>query len=540
MCFNGPKWKREVVQDHKFDFVDIRDFHSTSCGLRLRYVWLYILVIKSFLVYVSDLFTAVTMLSTNNWSNQIFESCPQSETNGCVFIPFTIAKWLFVGCILFGFLLLAYESRKTKKIIASRDISYAFTNIMANNYYSLRSYDHFCFFAHINDSTKTTDNFAFFIFFTFKDWKRLLLADGPRQAINALTLYAIYLSQKDSPGGFWDFKRFTNGSLITTALLITITFTVTIFAGSLLLLITAAICYIPLLCYIRGNLKEYCCHKVDKRIAEIVKRKAKQRLQKQAALARKEAAGDFSHLRNKKGELVSQPLPQPTLPNVSLDDEPAAKEYWPPPDYKSDYQSSIHSGPPPEFGTEYPPMPMYPYAAQANYPNSGHSMTTLADNGPVYDGASEYTFTNGQTPYRQHTPQPPSQFPNPFAADPDTRQRNLHQRDLSRHGSEPSWSGQTQPAARPSSGLAYDDEPAADDYASAYDTQSNYVMRTDSPANLYANQSPPPRMPSRTDSPANGYHTQSRNQYGRRPSREDTRQFYDRGGYGANYNGNAF
>ena len=33
---------------------------------------------------------------------------------------------------------LAYEARKTKRIIASRDISYAFTNVMANYYYSLR------------------------------------------------------------------------------------------------------------------------------------------------------------------------------------------------------------------------------------------------------------------------------------------------------------------------------------------------------------------------------------------------------------------
>lgn len=33
---------------------------------------------------------------------------------------------------------LAYEAYKAKKIIQSRDISYAFTNVMANNYYSLR------------------------------------------------------------------------------------------------------------------------------------------------------------------------------------------------------------------------------------------------------------------------------------------------------------------------------------------------------------------------------------------------------------------
>lgn len=39
---------------------------------------------------------------------------------------------------------LAYEAHKAKKIIASRDISYAFTNIMANHYYSLRESAHVC------------------------------------------------------------------------------------------------------------------------------------------------------------------------------------------------------------------------------------------------------------------------------------------------------------------------------------------------------------------------------------------------------------
>lgn len=120
-----------------------------------RYLWLYIIVFKSFLVYVSDIFSAITMLTTSNWSNG-FEQC--QNTNGCVFIPFNTGKWLFVGCIIFSFLLasifpsiiikallnvatqLAYESRKAKIIIASRDISYAFTNVMANNYYSLRRF----------------------------------------------------------------------------------------------------------------------------------------------------------------------------------------------------------------------------------------------------------------------------------------------------------------------------------------------------------------------------------------------------------------
>lgn len=93
-------------------------------------------------------------------------------------------------------------------------------------------------------------------------WKRLVLSDGPRQAINCLTLYSFWLVNQgdlDKIESYW-----TDQPLVTKLLLLSILFTVIIFLGSLLILIAAAICYIPLLCYIQGNLKEYCCHKVDK------------------------------------------------------------------------------------------------------------------------------------------------------------------------------------------------------------------------------------------------------------------------------------
>ncbi|KAH0840046.1 hypothetical protein J3R83DRAFT_1013 [Lanmaoa asiatica] len=371
MCA-GPAWKREIVPDHKFDFIDTREFTDNGFFMRLKYLWLYIIILKSFLVYISDIFSATTMLTTSTWSNQIFNDCQNQD--GCFYIPFNIGKWLFVGCIIFGFLLLAYEARKSKKIIASRDISYAFTNVMANHYYSLRSYDHFCFFDHISNSTKKKDDFAFFIFFTFKSntgWKRLLLSDGPRQTINALTLYSIYLARKNN-GSWYDVsKYFAGNSLSTSALTVSTFFTFVIFAGSLFLLIIAGICYIPLLCYIQGNLKEYVCHKVDKRIAEVIKRRNKERLAKAAALAKKEAMGDYSHLKNKKGEMIGKPLPQPTLPNLSVDDDDATSiiKRGPSPSpfaqdhrYASDNKSvapSYHTNPAGVDYPDYPPMPAY-------------------------------------------------------------------------------------------------------------------------------------------------------------------------------------
>ena len=87
-------------------------------------------------------------------------------------------------------------------------------------------------------------------------WKRLFFADGPRQVINALTLFAIYLAKKNDQTPWFNFKKyFIGNNLITTALTISTAFTVLIFAGSMLLLIIAGICYVPLLCYIKGNLK---------------------------------------------------------------------------------------------------------------------------------------------------------------------------------------------------------------------------------------------------------------------------------------------
>lgn len=505
MCCTGPAWKREVVPDHKFDFIDTREFHSKSLSIRLQYLWVYILVIKSFLVYISDIYTATTMLTSSNWSNKIFSSCQQKS--GCVAIPFGVAKWLFVGCIIFSFLLLAYEARKSKKIIASRDISFAFTNIMAQNYYSLRSYDHFCFFCHINDSTKKKDDFAFFIFFTFKEWKRLLLADGPRQTINALTLYSFYLAKSSSGGNWWEIsKYFDKSDMVTNMLLVAIVFTVLIFIGSLLLLMAAAIFYVPLLCYIRGNLKEYCCHKVDKRIAELVKRKQKQRLAKQAQLAKKEAAGDFSHLKGRGGAQAA--LPQPTLPTISLeDDEDDLKtvahsryagsvrtgkdSYW------SDRKDGDYAGG--AYMPDYPAMPAYDPNAYPPQPGYAAYAASLHDDGSTLYG--EHDDYSAKVPVRGNTP---------ANQDPYANTAYGYDQYHDRHTPAPDPYGQD-PYGRNYAQGGYDTNAAyaqeaydADAYGGTYPThqgqQTHYDAHYDANGAQYSSQHPqqPPRqMPSR-------------------------------------------
>ena len=285
---------------------------------------------------------------------------------------------------------------------------------------------------------------------TFLGWKRLLLADGPRQTINALTLYSIYLAKKND-GSWYDVAKYFRGnSLSTSALTATTFFTFVIFVGSALLLIIAGICYIPLLCYIQGNLKvcrngclpitriltsrntqEYVCHKVDKRIAEVIKRRNKERLAKAAALAKKEAMGDFSHLKNKKGELIAQPLPQPTLPNLSVDDDyddtSSMRTRGPPPstytqdyyDYKSEYKS--------EYTQDYPPMPAYnqPYAQPQGQKGAyyNQSITTFVEDD--HQHPNTYDDDQGSTAHlalsaapfgQQGSDRPGSVLPNPYSS----------------------------------------------------------------------------------------------------------------------------
>ncbi|KAF8222765.1 hypothetical protein L208DRAFT_1370823 [Tricholoma matsutake] len=468
MC-TGAKWKREIVPDHKFDFVDTREFTDNGFVMRMKYLWLYIIVLKSFLVYMLDIFSAVTMLSTKTWSNQIFSQC--STSDGCIPIPFQTGKWLFVGCIIFGFLLFAYESRKSKKIIASRDISYAFTNVMANHYYSLRSYDHFCFFEHISDSTKTSDDFAFFVFFAFKSWKRVLLSEAPRQTINALTLYAIYLSKRSVPGQWYDVSRYFVNSTLSASLLTVTTFcTVVVFAGSLLILIAAAICYVPLLCHIRGNLKEYCCHKVDKRIGAVIKRRQKQRLADAAKLAQKEARGDYSHLKNKRGEMIAKPLPQPTLPNLSVDDDVddnmSINTRAPPPstytqdyyNYNSDKNSTVNVDYP-------PPMPAYnPYSTHQQPGSHTHfqqSSTSFPQDDQNYHQHPMYDEDNESTAHLAAAAAPFSQQPTYAVAPPYVH--TAHGGGSGSYDPHHVYQGRARsipdPSRRPSSGLAYDEAP---------------------------------------------------------------------------------
>jgi hypothetical protein len=58
----GPKWKQELVSDHKFDFIDVEEFRDYTCLLTIRYFILLCSVFISFAAYGADIWSAGILL----------------------------------------------------------------------------------------------------------------------------------------------------------------------------------------------------------------------------------------------------------------------------------------------------------------------------------------------------------------------------------------------------------------------------------------------------------------------------------------------
>lgn len=69
-------------------------------------------------------------------------------------------------------MLLAWEIRKTRTVMETRDISLAVTNPLAYRTYSIKSYSHFCLLQKIKSSTKWSDVIIFYVFYTLKSKKK--------------------------------------------------------------------------------------------------------------------------------------------------------------------------------------------------------------------------------------------------------------------------------------------------------------------------------------------------------------------------------
>lgn len=194
-----------------------------------------------------------------------------------------------------------------------------------------QGYRRFLVFAELTRSKKGANYVALFVYFQFKSGLLIIVAQGPRIAINAMTLYAVMQAQllpvgehgsKDRSG----FEQFfvnikimvEKGNKQESVIYFTMLFSLVIWVIAALGLIISAILYVCfLLHYIPssdGGLESYCRRKVETRLGRIVGKKVQKAIGKADQKRREEERRAI-----KKGTLDPSKT-RPTLPKLDDDD----------------------------------------------------------------------------------------------------------------------------------------------------------------------------------------------------------------------------
>ncbi|KAK3349354.1 hypothetical protein B0T25DRAFT_240078 [Lasiosphaeria hispida] len=269
----------EVHPEQKWDFISLNDFKSTSCFTPFAYGYLWFSLFLSLAVYGVDTFTAVQLLAFNRWSSQI------ELTH---LISFDISKWIFSVCIILSFINLGFEHVRAQKIMKRGSVAESFLDSLAVRLESIRmgkgrGYKRFLVFAELTKSKKGAEIIALFTYFSFQSWIRIIVCSGPRQVVNALTLYSAYVAKLSATGdnfensvaSFFDkIKALAMEDYRQAVILSGMLFTLVIWLFALLSLIIAALFFVLFLWHYiprdDGGLTGFCERKINKRLKQIV------------------------------------------------------------------------------------------------------------------------------------------------------------------------------------------------------------------------------------------------------------------------------
>ncbi|CAG7938849.1 unnamed protein product [Penicillium nalgiovense] len=281
MLCGGDREKGDVAMEEKWDYVNLDDFKSESCWTPFSYFFLWVFLFISLAAYGVDTFTAVNLLAFSRWSGQVEPA-----------IPFNISRWIFAACIIASFVLLAYRWVHAIRAIRSGSITRSFLDPMAVRIQSIRfgrqgrGYRRFLVFAELTKDRKAAEYVALYAYFSFQFWMNTIFADGPRQVINAITLYSV-MQMDLIPGGknaadddgsssaaqfFNNVKILAEDNNLQAVILFGMLFTLVIWVLSVLKLISAIVLYLIFLFHHipaeDGTLSRYCRRKVGQRLKQ--------------------------------------------------------------------------------------------------------------------------------------------------------------------------------------------------------------------------------------------------------------------------------
>ncbi|KAL7622289.1 Potassium transporter [Parahypoxylon ruwenzoriense] len=289
-CRSSRK-QAEIRPEQKWDAISLKDFKSSSCFAPFAYAYLYFSLLLSLAVYGVDTFTAINLLAFNTWSSSI---------DPTQLIPFDVSKWIFSICIIASFVNLAFEHLRAMRVMKRGSVAECYLDNLAVRLESVRPGDgqgwrRFLVFAELTKSKKGAEYVALFTYFNFQSWIRVIFCSGPRQAVNALTLYAVYTSDliptdvssvESTLGTFFaKLQQLASENTQQVVILSGMLFTLVIWVISFLFLLTAALFYVFFLWHYiprqDGGLHGYCERKVNKRLTRIVTVKVNKALAKE-------------------------------------------------------------------------------------------------------------------------------------------------------------------------------------------------------------------------------------------------------------------
>ncbi|KAJ6028444.1 hypothetical protein N7540_004020 [Penicillium herquei] len=325
MYCGGDREKGEVQLEEKWDYVNLDDFKSESCLSSFSYIFLWIMLFVAVAVYGVDIFTAVNLLAYGRWSGSVEPA-----------IPFKISRWIYAVCIIVSIVLLALRWIFAIRAIRSGSIVRSYLDPLAAGAQSVRvfgtkgrGWKRFLVFAALTKSKKGAEYVALYTYFAFNSWMNTIFADGPRQVLNAITLYSV-MKMDLLPGGenttssdssgisqfFNNLKILAEDNTLQAVVLFGMLFTLIIWVLSVLKLASAVILYLIFLWHHipaeDGSLKAYCRRKATTRLKRLVRVKVDKALAKGLQLQDREPSRPGLVTANSK----------PTLPSIDMDKTP--------------------------------------------------------------------------------------------------------------------------------------------------------------------------------------------------------------------------
>lgn len=255
--------KKNDLEESTFDIVDVDRFHNTKFSTLFAYLTTWVLMILSWVLLGTDVYTCLNILVFHRWSSDSVKP-----------YAYSVAKWIFTCCIIFELCLLVYHWIRAVKTYRTKNIALAYVNPIARLLYVVRSYNYHCLF-HKIEQDSFFDWACFLAYQEMDGALQILVADTPRQVINILTLRFYATDGELSNDIIANIKRIATTNLRLAIVLSFMCLSVAIWSLFFFIFVFGALCYVPVIVKIRKkgfrSLKKYCCSVVNEKVRMLVR-----------------------------------------------------------------------------------------------------------------------------------------------------------------------------------------------------------------------------------------------------------------------------